>query len=186
MSEGAAGQVIGSFYNPADWYWIVDGSKKVYSSARLGYVSASDDAYKAWLASDRVPSNIDTEDNLRAVVSAVGLPFDLTAYAAGKRYAVETGGISVSGIPIATDDRSKTMILGAAMAAAKDPAFTTHWVAADGTVHDVDATMVSAIADAVAAHVAASFAAYRDVVELIAAGAVATTADVDAAPWPTA
>lgn len=38
---------------------------------------------------------------------------DLLSYAADKRWQVETGGLVIGGVPVATDDRSKIMIIGA-------------------------------------------------------------------------
>ena len=110
----------------------------------------------------------------------------LTSYAAAKRYTVETGGIVVNGVKVATDDRSKTMIIGAALKADKDPAFTTSWVAADGSVHALDAAAIEAISDAVAMHVDAAFSTYATVADAIAADppTITSLAEIDAADWP--
>ena len=59
---------------------------------------------------------------------------DLIAYAAAARWRKETGGITVFGIPVKTDDRSKQMVMGARIAADIDPDFTTPWIAADGSI----------------------------------------------------
>jgi len=111
---------------------------------------------------------------------------DLKTYAGNKRWSVETGGIVVEGIPIATDDRSKIMITGARIAAQADAGFTTSWVVADGTVHDLDAEQIIAISDAVLAHVSAAFATYSAVISGINAQpqAITTVAEIDAASWP--
>ncbi len=58
-------------------------------------------------------------DDLAGIVEAAMAAADpveqarsaLVAYAADKRWRVETGGISVGGIDVATDDRSKLMIM---------------------------------------------------------------------------
>lgn len=76
---------------------------------------------------------------------------------AAKRWEVENGGIVVNGIHIATDDRSKNMITSAAMLAIQDPNFKTKWKSATGYFYDVDATTMTTIAMAVAAHVQACF-----------------------------
>lgn len=111
---------------------------------------------------------------------------DLVVYASTKRWSVEVGGITVAGIQISTDDRSKIMISGARIAAQADAGFTTKWVAADGTVHDLDAEQVIAISDAVLAHVSAAFATYSAVLSGIYADppTITTLAEVDAAAWP--
>lgn len=106
---------------------------------------------------------------------------DLAAYAAAKRYAVENGGIKVNGIAIATDDRSKIMLIGARLKAQANPAFTTAWKDDTGVFRPLDAAEIIAVSDAVLAHVDASFAKLSAVLPKIAAGAITTPAGVDAA-----
>jgi hypothetical protein len=50
---------------------------------------------------------------------------ELIAYAADVRWRKEVGGIVVAGVPVATDDRSKQMIIGARLAANSDPDWST-------------------------------------------------------------
>ena len=74
---------------------------------------------------------------IEAVVAAhdpasLGKPA-LIAHAADARWRREVGGILVGTVPVATDDRSKTMVLGARVAAAANPAWETVWHGADGT-----------------------------------------------------
>lgn len=111
-------------------------------------------------------------------------PADLLAYAADKRWRVETGGIMVADIPVATDDRSKLLVLGAARLAYASEAFTTPFKAADGSLHTLTAAQVIAISDAGSAHVQATFETFAAVAEQIEAGAITTFAAVDAAAWP--
>lgn len=108
----------------------------------------------------------------------------LTAFAASKRWQVEVGGIMVGGVPVATDDRSKIMIIGARAAAVADANFTTQWKAVSGDFITLDAATIIAISDAVLAHVAACFAAEAIVLAAIEAGTITTTAEIDAADWP--
>lgn len=75
---------------------------------------------------------------------------------AARRYEAEIGGITLSGIAIATDDRSKLLINGAALEAVIDPAYTMQWKAGDGFV-DLTGDQVIAIARAVRSHVQACF-----------------------------
>jgi hypothetical protein len=82
------------FFNPLDWYWIVGGNgphidepgddftgdeTRRFSSARNGYVPASDATYVAWRDAavaesgiDRT-TRIDTEANLAAVLAPYGI-----------------------------------------------------------------------------------------------------------------
>ncbi len=113
--------------------------------------------------------------------AALLTPAELADYARDKRWRVEIAGIEAGGAQIATDDRSKTMILGARLAAQADPDWTTIWQSADGAAYPVDAAAIIAISDAVQAHVNATFVALAAVLAGITAGTVTTTAEVDAA-----
>lgn len=108
-------------------------------------------------------------------------PIDLTAYAAQKRWEMETGGIEVGGMTVYTDDRSKMMIMGARIAATADPGFATQWKAADGSFVEIDAATIIAISDAVLAHVDACFAIEAQVLDGIGNETITSTAEIDAA-----
>lgn len=97
--------------------------------------------------------------------------------AAEKRWRVETGGITISGIPVHTDDRSKLMITGARIKADADANFTTQWVTADGSIVPLTAAQIIAIADAVRAHVDACFAAFATLAATIQAAEDQTALD---------
>jgi hypothetical protein len=82
------------FFNPLNWYWIVGGNgphidepggeftgdeTRRFSSARNGYVPATDATYVAWrdaavaeTGTDRT-TRIDTEANLAAVLAPYGI-----------------------------------------------------------------------------------------------------------------
>lgn len=106
---------------------------------------------------------------------------DLIAYAANARWRKEIGGVTFAGVAIATDDRSKQMILGARVAASADPAFVTNWVSADGSIVPLDATNIVALSNVVLGHVDGCFSTYAAVVAEINDGSIATIAEVDAA-----
>lgn len=105
----------------------------------------------------------------------------LLAYAADKRWRVEVGGITLGGVPIATDDRSKIMIMGARVAAAASPAWETVWHGSDGQTYPLNATQMVAISNAVEAHVNATFATFASVKADIEAEQITTLAEIDAA-----
>lgn len=106
---------------------------------------------------------------------------DLIAHAAQKRWEKEVRGITLSGLVIYTDDRSKIMISGARVAAEADPNFTTQWKGADGTFVTLDAAMIVAISNAVSTHVSNCFALEAQVLAQIEAGTITTAAEIDAA-----
>jgi hypothetical protein len=59
-------------YNPFDWYWIVGGSTiQAYSSkaSARNYISVADPAFVTWSADGTIPTTIDTESNLGAVLA---------------------------------------------------------------------------------------------------------------------
>jgi hypothetical protein len=57
-------------YNPHKWYWMVGGdATRVYSSALGDYVPVANVDYVAWRADGTVPTKIDTEANLGAVLA---------------------------------------------------------------------------------------------------------------------
>lgn len=121
--------------------------------------------------------------NGKAVVNDAKAPSAdmLIGYAKAKRYALETGGITVFGVPFSSDDRSKTLILGAQLLCQQDPNHSEDWWAADGTSHHVDATMISTIAQAIAAHVSRCFKIFGTVSAGVIAGSIKTYAEIDQA-----
>lgn len=106
---------------------------------------------------------------------------DLIAHAADLRWRKETGGVTLGGIPVATDDRSKVMIIGARVAAQSDPEWTTVWHGADGSAYPLNAAAMVAISSAVEAHVNSTFATFAIVKSDIESGKITTTAEIDAA-----
>lgn len=110
-------------------------------------------------------------------------PGDLITYAAAKRFAVETGGVTVGGAAIDTSRDSQSMITGAYTYSQAHPSETINFKAASGWVV-LDAATLAAIATAVGAHVQACFAAEAAVAAAIDAGTITTTAAIDAADWP--
>ena len=172
-------------YNPYDWYWLADDGR-IFASLRQVIVDATDADYIAWAKGNATsPWPRDLEDNqtnaaLQEVLAPYGLFADLTAYAADARWRKEVGGITISGIPIATDDRSKQMIMGARIAADADDTFTTSWDAG-GTVVPLDAATIIAVSNAVLAHVNECFMIYATVQAGIAAHTITKTAQIDAA-----
>lgn len=85
---------------------------------------------------------------------------------------------------LATDDRSKLMLTGARIQAESDPGFVTSWAMGDGSIVDLNATMIIAISNAVLTHVQASFATFKTVATAIEAGTISSPAEIDAADWP--
>ena len=109
---------------------------------------------------------------------------ELIAHAANLRWRSEVAGIVVAGVSVATDDRSKTMILGARMAALADPGWNTIWHGAGGQTYPLDAAVIIAISDAVQVHINAGFSRFAALRSAILAGEARTFEEVDAL-WQT-
>jgi hypothetical protein len=106
---------------------------------------------------------------------------DLVAYAASKRFAIETAGITVGGTAIDTDRASQAQIVGAVAYVQQNPAAVFQWKAGPSTFVSLDAAAIVAVGNAVGAHVQACFAKEAEVDASIAGGAITTTDAIDAA-----
>ncbi len=108
------------------------------------------------------------------------------AAATDLRWQKETGGIVIAGVPVATDDRSKMLILGKRAQAQADPAMVFRWKAASGDWVELTGAQIIAVADAVAHHVQACFDREGELHDAIdAAGTAEAVLAVDiAAGWP--
>lgn len=111
---------------------------------------------------------------------------DKLADLAHKRWQVETGGITASGVAIQTDRASQSMVTSAALAAQLGPEMKIRWKTASGDFVALDAAQIVGIATLVRLHVQNCFGHEADLTALIAAAE--TVADLDAidinAGWP--
>jgi hypothetical protein len=103
---------------------------------------------------------------------------DLQAYAAAKRFEIETGGIAVETVAIATDRESQAMLVGAYNYLSLNQEATIQWKGETGFV-TLGLAQIQAIASAVGAHVQACFAKEAEIVAEIVAGTITTTAAID-------
>jgi hypothetical protein len=111
---------------------------------------------------------------------------ELKALAADKRFRVETGGLVVGGIPIATDRQAQAMITGASNLFDKDPLLlTVDWSIDAENFVTLDKATVQQNGILIGRHVQASFTAQRQIVALIDAGDITTAEQIEAwAGWP--
>ncbi|WP_377810631.1 DUF4376 domain-containing protein [Azospirillum sp. A29] len=108
------------------------------------------------------------------------------AAATDLRWQKETGGIVIAGVPVATDDRSKMLILGKRAQAQTDPTAIFRWKAASGEWVDLTGAQIIAIADAVGDHVQACFdreGAIHDLIDAAPDAAAVLAVDISAG-WP--
>ena len=102
-----------------------------------------------------------------------------------QRYYVETKGITVSGMAVATDRESQARVNGAYNYTQLNPTLTLQFKTSVGFV-TLTADQVKAVAQAVAAHVQACFALEGASVAAVTAGTITTWDHVAAIVWPTA
>jgi hypothetical protein len=133
--------------------------------------------YQAWRALGNTPVPVNTLPALKdAALKAL----------ADRRWRAETGGISVNGWPVATDERSQAKFVAAWLAATLDANYSIQWKLADGGFVILDRDKLIAIAQAVRAHVQACFDREAALVmEIQAAADEKSLAAVDVeAGWP--
>lgn len=185
-------QKIGSVYTP----WVgdpVDGVRHpmnietAWSTEELAAINLYTPAPAAPVPDGKVSTSVIVVD-VGGVPSYVHQLRDLTAdelkaHAARKRWMVEQGGIVVSGIAVATDDRSMALINGTVGYLDDGGAGPIKFKATSGWV-DVDTDTIRAIKQAIGAHIQACFAAEATVDAAIDAGTITTTAEIDAWAWP--
>lgn len=109
----------------------------------------------------------------RVVISAEAI--------AASRYQAEVGGITLNGLQINTDDRSKLLINGAALEATIDPEYAMQWETAAGFV-ELTGAQVIGIARAVRAHVQACFDREAELLAELEAGTL--TGEMLEQGWP--
>lgn len=169
-------------YDPSAWFWIVAGdASQVWSSAKPGYVPTNASEYAAFLAAGGTASSIASLAELTEVFVQNYPGGMLATYAADVRWRKEVGGVLVADVHVATDDRSKQMIMGARIAAEADSGFTTPWVGSDGSITTLNSTQVIAISNAVLAHVQSCFATFTTVMTGIDDNTITTRDQIDAA-----
>lgn len=106
-----------------------------------------------------VPNQGEVEEGdarYQAFLSVVSPQPSLADVIAARRYEAEAAGITINGMAVATDDRSQSLITGAALAASLDDTYTCNWKTGEGFVL-LDAKTLLLIAKTVRAHVQACF-----------------------------
>jgi hypothetical protein len=124
----------------------------------------------------------------KQIVESVPLTGDalkaaLKAYAAQKRYAVETGGMTFMGMAIPTDRETQSKLSGAVLAFQTGAiSGAINWKTSAGWAQ-LDQAAVTALASAVAAHVQTAFTNEKSVSDAIDAETITTIEQINAANW---
>lgn len=125
--------------------------------------------------------NIDYSQLITAEQKAEQARQTLVSSIAAHRHQAEVGGITVFGVRVETDDRSKLLINGAALEATIDPTYVLQWKTPDGFIW-LTAQQVIGISRAVRAHVQACFDREAELLAELEAGTF-TEAMLDQG-WP--
>lgn len=85
-------------------------------------------------------------------------PLDPVVHLAAYRWEKENGGVVVGGLPVLTDQFTRTNLIGARIRAMEDPSYSVQWKTPAG-FFVLGAATIIAVADAVADHVQKCFGA---------------------------
>lgn len=184
-------------YNPAAWFWIVGGDEtQVYSSAKPGFVPATDAGYTAWLEEGGLPTRIASLDELRDVLMQqypAGWAMSLDESKAAKnaeinaaRAVANTGTFEHGGKTFSCDQLSRSDIDGVngevALTGALPQGFPGAWKAVDNTFLPIaDVAAWTAFYRSMVAQGAANFAHAQQLKTQLAAAT--TTEEVAAIVW---
>jgi hypothetical protein len=191
-----------TLFNPKDWYWFVDNDQQLYSSARNIYVNPqTDSGYQNWMTSVYgVPAVTLTNEaeiwyyakefqpawlwNGATMSQPAANQYttdQLKAYAETVRETAANGGMTAEGIPIKTDDFSRTRITNARLAATKNAQYSTTILGSDGNIYPVTDTQILAISDDVIAFGTSLADTYAQMHDGIDGGTITTLSQIDSA-----
>jgi hypothetical protein len=115
--------------------------------------------------------------------SADSVATGLLAYSANARWTLAQGGITLNGVPTATDDATRQTMTSAVVLAQTDPTVTVDWKMQDGSFVQLTAPQIIATGQAIAGFVQACFSAESTIAAGINATppTITTQAQIDAA-----
>ncbi len=114
---------------------------------------------------------------------------NLSEYAATKRRALTNGSASINTgvrtIPVWVDPESRGSILGLVVASGIVPDLTAPWKGADGEFYTLATAEMPVMALGMMQFIQSCFATEAAILAAITAETITTTAEIDAAEWPT-
>lgn len=117
--------------------------------------------------------------------SADDIKAGLATYANRRHEVLLNGGVTVNGIAITTNTNGRVNLSGAVSLAQLQPEMSFNWVLDTGPVA-LTAADIIAMGQTVGIWVQATYSALSAVLAAIHAGTITTTAEIDAADWPSA
>ena len=127
---------------------------------------------------------LDADLDIAPYAAPVPSPADLIAYAADKRWRVETGGVVVNGAQLWTDRTTQVMLSRTVQLLDKGMLTAPINVKTPGGFLPLSQQDIEGIGAAVAQHVQAAFDAELLVLAGIETETITSFADIDAAAWP--
>lgn len=168
-------------FNIANWYWYVGTDRsRAWSSAKARFVDTGDPDLQSFINGGAGVQEINSLAELAQIFAQNFAEGMLDVYAAACRFRKETGGIVINGAMIATDRESQAMINGAFNYVSVNPDKVISYKAGNKFV-SLTSDEVKAVAGAVGGHVQACFDKEAFVLAQIAAGAISSVQDIDAA-----
>jgi hypothetical protein len=164
-----------------DWYWIVaDDQANVWSSARAMPVPVSDPAYTAW-AQNNVPYTVASMDELYQIFATQFPAGSLPTYTTHVRTKTSGGGITVNGLPFATDVITLGSLNSAYIYTQAKTGDTFSWKLPDGSWVTLDKADIAALQNAVSKFGQDCFDCEAATLDAIDAGTITDLAGIDAA-----
>jgi len=166
-----------------NWYWVVAGdATSVWSSKRAVSVPADDADYVAWLADGtHQPSHIGTMEELYQVLAQQYPRGSLHTYCAFVRDKTLNGGVTVNGLPFASDPLTFGSLNSAAIYTVDKTTDTFSWKLPDGSFITLNKADVNALHDALNSFGQACYLCEDNTLTAIEAGTVTTHDQIDAA-----
>ena len=178
---------IPGVWEASTWYWLAEDGR-VYSGPKQATVTEADPDYVAFLAVPYTPAEWtrDTEGNqtyeaLQIVLTPHGMFADLSYYSISVRNRIINGGITVGGLPFATDPLTVMSLNSAYIYTVDKQINEFSWKLPDGTFITLDTTQIKALQNAVAELGQNCFECEAALLEGMDAGTVTTREHVDAA-----
>jgi hypothetical protein len=172
---------------PQTWYWLADDGR-VFSGPLEQVVSTSDQGYVDWIALGRYPTEwpreIDgTQTNamMQTVLAPFGMFAHLSYYSVSVRDRVINGGITVGGLPFATDPITVMSLNSAYIYTIDKQLNEFSWKLPDGTFITLDTDQIKLLQNAVSELGQDCFNTEATLLEGMDAGTVTTREQVDAA-----
>jgi hypothetical protein len=165
-----------------DWYWAVGGdAANVWSSRRAMSVPVTDQEYVDWLVLHGMPSAIETMEELESIFAVSYPRGSLRSYTTHMRNLTNGGGVTVNGMPFATDPVTVMSLNSAYIYTQTNTQATFAWKLPDGTFVTLNKADVQSLQNAISSFGQSCFACEDTVLTGLEDGSITTFDEIDAA-----